>query len=403
MGASELSVAKTLPAASWDALELGTVLQLSLATAVAFGFARFDYALLLPFMRSELHWTYTQAGALNSVYAVGYLVGAMLAAPLCARWGLRRAFVSSMYVTAIVVGALGLSSSIGVLLSLRAVAGVAGAVLFVAGGALTATVSQRSHRAALAFGVYCAGAGFGMALSALLIPPLVDAAGWRWGWIALGMLSLLAALVAAPAIPRVVPDRHHPLRRRSQWPLRTMSIELVGYGLFGVGYIAYATFIVAYLRNSHALSAPDVSRFWALFGIAAMGGTIVWGPIQARLRGGWGAACTIAVVAAGAALPLSSQTGAAAYLSALLFGGSFLSVVAAVTAFAHRVAPPEAWTRAIGALTIAVSLGQCLGPVLTGWLSDRFGGLECGLELSMLILILAVLCLPFQRETDVPY
>jgi len=42
-----------------------TALALSLGAAVALGFARFNYALLLPAMRQDLAWTYTQAGSMK--------------------------------------------------------------------------------------------------------------------------------------------------------------------------------------------------------------------------------------------------------------------------------------------------------------------------------------------------
>ena len=52
---------------------------LSLGPAVSNGFARFAYALILPAMRADLDWSYTQAGSMNSVNALGYLAGSLVA------------------------------------------------------------------------------------------------------------------------------------------------------------------------------------------------------------------------------------------------------------------------------------------------------------------------------------
>ena len=49
---------------------------LALGSAVSLGLARFAYALLLPAMRVDLGWSYFTAGAMNTVNAAGYLVGA---------------------------------------------------------------------------------------------------------------------------------------------------------------------------------------------------------------------------------------------------------------------------------------------------------------------------------------
>jgi hypothetical protein len=48
---------------------------------VAIGLARFAYALLLPPMRAELAWPYSQGGAMNTANAARYLAGAILTAP----------------------------------------------------------------------------------------------------------------------------------------------------------------------------------------------------------------------------------------------------------------------------------------------------------------------------------
>ena len=67
--------------------ELPTLLvaaALALAAAISLGLSRFSYALLLPPMRADLGWSYFTAGAINTVNAAGYLVGALLT-PLAMR------------------------------------------------------------------------------------------------------------------------------------------------------------------------------------------------------------------------------------------------------------------------------------------------------------------------------
>ena len=63
-------------------LALRTALALALGAAVSLGLARFSYAMLLPPMRAELGWSYFLSGAMNTLNAAGYLIGA-LAMPAC--------------------------------------------------------------------------------------------------------------------------------------------------------------------------------------------------------------------------------------------------------------------------------------------------------------------------------
>ena len=80
---------------------------------------------------------------------------------------------------------------------------------------------------------------------------------------------------------------------------RGLHAVLASYVLFGAGYIAYTTFIVAYLRSDLGFGADEVTLFWGCVGLAATGAGLAWGPLLARLSGGRGVAAANAVVVAG--------------------------------------------------------------------------------------------------------
>jgi predicted MFS family arabinose efflux permease len=378
---------------------LWVVAGLSLGPAAGLGLGRFAYALLLPAMREALSLSYAAAGELNAANAAGYLAGALLATTAARRLGVKRAFFLAMVLTAAVITATGLTTSFAVLMTLRLVAGLSGGVAFVVGGAMAAAAGGGSARAPLILGLFFSGAGSGIAISALAVPTLLDTVGWRGGWLVLGALAAAAAVAVIPALMRAPLPATQPRGAANlDWPLRKIGIQLIGYGLFGAGYIAYATFIIAHLRTASQFAARDISLFWALLGCSAIAGVFAWGPLLVRLRGGWGAVVTMGAATLGAALPLASPASMAAYASAILFGGSFLSTITAVTSLARRAAPPEAWTKAIAALTVAFGIGQCIGPVLSGYLSDGPDGVRTGLQLSAVIMILALVTSAFQRE-----
>ena len=54
------------------------LLGLLLGVTVTNGFARFAYGLMLPAMQTQMEWNYAQAGWLNTVNALGYILGAIL-------------------------------------------------------------------------------------------------------------------------------------------------------------------------------------------------------------------------------------------------------------------------------------------------------------------------------------
>jgi predicted MFS family arabinose efflux permease len=398
---SERVAAVARPAAG--ATHLGVVAGLAMGPAVGLGLGRFAYALLLPAMRADLGWSYAVAGAMNTANAVGYLVGALAAAPIAARVGDKRCFLTGVLMTALSLLATGLVTDIASLALLRVVAGAAGAMSLVTGGSLAASAGSGGGRGrpTLALGVYFGGAGFGMVVSAFAVPALVASVGWRSGWFALGALGLLGTAAALPALARAPSVAVYGAWRLPAFTVRAtrgLRAVLASYVLFGAGYIAYTTFIVAYLRIRLGFDAAEITLFWGCVGLAATVAGLAWGPLLARLSGGRGVAAANAVVTVGAVLPVLLPTNTAVYASAVLFGGSFLIVPTSVTAFARKAATPATWTAAIAMLTTGFAVGQCIGPWLSGEMSDRSYGVAGGLLLSGGILAAAAVIALWQRE-----
>ncbi len=106
-------------------------------------------------------------------------------------------------------------------------------------------------------------------------------------------------------------------------------------------------------------------------------------------------------LAFGAGLPLISSQFVVMLISALAFGGSFLSVVASTTALARRDLPSHAWNAGIALFTVVFAAGQSFGPLISGALSDGAGGLRAGLAWSAGVLALgAVIALVQPAKPD---
>jgi len=150
---------------------LAVGLLLSLAAAVSLGMGRFSYALLVPPMRADLHWSYLLAGAMNTANAAGYLVGALAAPPALRRWEAGRVLLAGAAATSLSLALTGLVTATLPLLLLRGVTGVASALVFIAGGVLAARLaSQAGARSGFLLALYYGGTGSGIVLSALGVP-----------------------------------------------------------------------------------------------------------------------------------------------------------------------------------------------------------------------------------------
>ena len=173
---------------------------------------------------------------------------------------------------------------------------------------------------------------------------------------------------------------------------------LGSYFLLGVGYIAYMTFVVAWMV-SHGASAPDVALTWGTLGIATMLAPIGWRVPRSR----WYAARTLAatgvILSVGAVIPLISTSLPTMILSAILFGAAMFTAPTAVTDLVKTSLPKTAWGPAVAVFTVVFAIGQAIGPVITGWLADATQSLYAGLAGSVTILLAASAAAMCQRES----
>jgi predicted MFS family arabinose efflux permease len=375
------------------------ILILSLSPTVGLGIGRFAYALVLPDMRDTLGWTYSAAGFMNTINAAGYLAGALVAAALVRRVGLGAAV---RWGTLACVASLALCALFGnfVVLSLaRLLAGVGAAVAFVASGALAARIAQtRPAQANFLLSLFYAGPGLGIVLSGLIAPFVLGASGPGSWWIVWWAMTLLSIGLTAPLLLAQI-DTHTGLGEAApaRFAVRPVLIYLAGYFLFGAGYIAYMTFMIAYVRDAGGGAAAQ-SAFWCLIGASAFVTPWVWRRVLAQDSGGISTAIILAVNTIGAALPLFGHSAALLTVSALVFGVSFFAVVGSTTAFVRFNYPPPAWPTAIAALTIAFGVGQTLGPTVTGAITDALGSLSYALNAGAAMLAAAAIATAFQKR-----
>ena len=382
--------------------ELAIAAALALAAAVSLGLARFSYALLLPPMRADLGWSYFTAGAMNTVNAAGYLLGALLAPWLLRRFDARQFMLAGGAAAALLLALHASTRHDAVLYALRLGSGAASAASFVGGGLLAARLAQRApQRSGLLLGVYYGGVGLGIVASALGVPPLLESAGLGWpvAWVTLGALALLLTLgtaagtgsLAAPPAPGAP---------RAPFTWRPFAFGLAGYGMFGIGYIGYMTFIITLLREQ-GLSAGTVVAFYVLLGLGVIASSWLWAGLLQRHRSGLPLSLLNGLLAVATALPLLGGSAGLGVLvvfaSGLLFGGVFLSVVASTTALVRHNTPQAVWPSGIAAFTIVFAFGQIVGPSVVGWIADGPGGLARGFAFSAAALALGSALAAFQR------
>jgi predicted MFS family arabinose efflux permease len=342
------------------------------AVAVVNGFGRFAYALLLPVMRDDLHWDYALSGWLNTANSAGYGVGALIGMLLLSRTKPAILFVWGLAIAVATLLLCGITRELPMMMFLRFICGIGSAWVFACGGALIAAkYSSEPAKSASAIAIYYAGGGLGIATSGLLIYPVLNQ-DWKWpaGWLLLGAAGLFLSLWPAKLALSIGGSAS--VKNNEPMPWRSFQTITWAYLLYGVGYIVYLTFVIAWLREMR-LGTVAATTVWLVVGAAAMASGFVWKGVMARWQPTSTFAAATLCTALGTALPLASQTFPVLLISAVLVGGSFFMVPGAMMALARKTLPQPLWAKAMNFFTMIFAIGQAAGPVAAGWIADTYG------------------------------
>jgi predicted MFS family arabinose efflux permease len=344
--------------------------------ALDIGVARITYGTVLPALRRDLDLSFFEGGALSAANLAAYLAGTLLAPylgrfaamPALARWG-HAVFA---------VGALanGLAPDIATLALGRVLTGLGAGVGLLA---LFVVVFERTRpeaRAVVSAAVW-SGIGVAIVVSGLAVPFLLAEPGnWRWAF----CLPALLGIVVAWEVGRTQPsgrlaggasDRADAQLSRTRAGQAWLGL-FGAYFMFGVGYIAYSTFVGGRLAAAEA-SVGTVVFSWVSLGLgsiagSALGAAILWSR-------SWKRFALIMASMAGAAGSAAAATpdGVAPLLGALFVGLGLASTPAIVTAFVRERSSDGDYARLFSLATASLGVGQLIGPVIAGAMADAFG------------------------------
>lgn len=346
----------------------------AVAMAVAMGLGRFFYTPVLPGMMAGLGLNAADAGIIAAANFAGYLLGAVLAAYGWAAGHERRLAVGALISTVLLLVAMGLLSGVAALSVVRFLAGLASAfaMIFTSGIVLSIGLRHQDPRVQMA---HFSGVGVGIAVSALLVYLLsfldIPAiASWRVDWLAgavLGAIGLGAVMVLLPRPEGGASGVREP---PIVWTRPLIALTL-SYGLFGIGYVVTATFIVAIAREGGHSPLLECLT-WLFTGAAAAISVVVWKPVAQRYGVARAYLAAILVEMVGVAVTVTLPFPASALIGGVLLGLTFI-VITAYGLQLGRVLASESPRQVLALMTAAFGVGQILGPLGAGFLAARTG------------------------------
>ncbi len=376
------------------------------ATLCGLGLARFAYTALMPQMVDAGWFGGEQVAYLGAANLLGYLIGALAAAPLADRLGALRVLFWSWAAVALSFAACAWPLPLPWFFAWRCVSGIAGAILMVLGPSVAMSAAAAQRRVVLGPLMFC-GIGVGALLSATLIPTLarlsLGAVWWAlaavcaWvGWIGWRRARRLPApLPMAPT-----PQAETPVPS-ARWTLPVVLV-ISAYMCDAFGFVPHTVFWVDYLARELRMGDAYASMQWAVFGLGAIAGPLV-AALCAR-RWGWRGTITgaYAIKTLAIAMPLF-WTGFMGHAASSLLVGALSPGMAAITSgYLMQLIGPAQHKRMWGYATAAFALLQAASGYYMAWRYASLGTYHPLFAIGSSALLLGTLMVVASRKAKHP-
>jgi MFS family permease len=343
---------------------------------------------MFPHLATEWSLSDGQLGALVSVVSVAIAAGAIPLAYLADRCG-RVATIAAMALAwSAATIACAFATTYAELVVARGVVGLGEAAYGAAGTALLASLFPAERRNTV-LGVFLAGALLGSVLGVALGGLVAERYGWRAGFVVAGApgIALAILFVAIARGERSLARPAAPATRSLLVALRAvvgpsaMMIVCVGGALQLVVVASIFAWLPSFLHREHGLSPADAGVRAGLVILVAGLGTIAWSVVadrwSARRAGGELRVAVVASLVSAAlfATAFGAMAPGPAQLVAIIAGAAAMTGTVGPVATAVMAIVPETLRATAAALLALVTnlVGLASGPLLAGWLSDRYG------------------------------
>lgn len=340
---------------------------------------------LIPFIQTNLGFTYTQVGSIMAFLYLGALVMSLPAGWLTDKLGIKKTIVLAQVFTGFSVISFSLSGNYLVAVIVAFVMGLGYGMINppTTKGIL---VLVGSGNRGFAMGVKQTGVPIGTAIAAGLLPPLAIFFSWQFSFVVAGTLIIVSGLLSQILYHRgqekPISFPMDPDGPNLSWKQIYRNKDIIFLGMGGacccVAQTALVTYIVLYLRDVRKFDLILAAFYLSLINIGGVLGRISWGVMGDRLFKG-SRKMTLKIIVFmifGISLILGSNVQLpeiALFLVLILFGFSAIGWNGVHQAFIGEFSGHKSAGRAIGFCLAIGFLGSLCGPMLFGKIIDATG------------------------------
>ena len=340
---------------------------------------------LIPFIQSELKFTYTQVGSMMSFLYFGALVMSLPAGWFTDRFGVKKMVSLSQIFTGLSVALLSLTGNYFMAVILALIVGLGyGMVNPPTTKGIMILVSKKNR--GLAMSVKQTGVPIGSAIAAGLLPPLAILFSWKLSFILAGTLIMISGLLSQilyhkdqeKPMPFEVEHGDSNFNWKQIYQNKDIIFLSVGSAFCCIVQTVLVTYIILYLKDVHKFDLISASFYLGLINIGGVLGRVSWGIMSDRLFKGSRKVVLKLIVSIIFVISLILGLNIylpeiALFLVLFIFGFSAIGWNGVYHAFIGELSGEKLAGRAVG-LSIGIAfLGNLSGPVLYGKIIDITG------------------------------
>ncbi|GAA0500673.1 MFS transporter [Salinibacillus aidingensis] len=339
--------------------------------AVTYGLARFSFGLLLPDLNQSLEMSNFVSGMVSSLFYLSYCFTIILSTVITTREGPRRMIIAAGLSAFAGLMLMAVTPNVWMLaLGVLLAGGSTGLVSPPYGAAISLWIQRDEQGKANTW--INSGTSFGIALTgagAILLSP-----NWRLTYFIYAMLTLFILIWNYRIIPKISANPKIMLEKGS-YSIQGVkgSIPLILASLIlGISTAAFWSFSRTFIQVAGDYSEWQLAVFWIVIGIFGVlggfsGSLVEKGGLPFSYKLG-----SIAIASASMILSVAPEHLFMAYLSAGLFGSSYIFLTGVLLVWGIRVFIDNA-SLGIGVPFLLLAVGQVIGSALAGWLIGTWG------------------------------
>ncbi len=340
------------------------------------GLGRFAFGMVLPSMQNDLNINVTQSGFIGTSNFLGYLAGLLFSGAFYARFGASKLIIRSLLTQGLFMLFMVFGLNYLFVSFFYFFAGFFGALANMSVIAYITQIVPKEIRGK-AVGLITLGNGLAIILSGYLVPymeSIYKAESWRISWGIFAFLTMIIALIIAPGLKHDNP--HINKNKSTKEPyfeiLKDKRFIQIGgiYFCFGITYVIYVTFFVLASIDKWHISSNVSAPFWILLGFLSMFSGTLFGILSDKI-GRWKTLSIVFLIQSIANIIMALNVPASyLWISASLFGISVWAIPSIMAVLTAETFGMEKTASIFSKITIIFALGQIIGPVGAGFLTD---------------------------------